>query len=73
LYTLKNKEVVMTMQSLYAVLYCEGLEPYIEQDPDDYDDVLIKPSTPPEIRKKIEKISKEFEKGIDDMQKKGWI
>jgi hypothetical protein len=67
LYTLKNKEVVMKFPS-YAILCGEGFEPYIEyyDDPEDMDFYMhccrIKPSTPPEIRKKIEKELKELEK-----------
>jgi hypothetical protein len=64
------------MKSLYRfpflfTLCDEGFEPYIDKDPDDYDGVIIKPSTPPKIRKKIEKRLKEHKEYLAECERAG--
>jgi hypothetical protein len=63
LYTLKNKEVVMSeLLPPYFYLCTEGFEPYLEKDEETEYYCRIKPSTPPEIRKKIEKHFEEYDR-----------
>jgi hypothetical protein len=60
---------------MHAFLSAEGFEPYLDQlditrKPNMLlDDFRIKPSTSPEIRKKIEKRAKEMHKEFNDHKK----